>query len=128
MVRLGVQGEQGPPGTSENATYTAAAPVSGHRALMFDGTGNVLHADPSAPYALAGISSGAAAAGADVSAVASGAMSEVSWTWTPGLPVFVGAAGVLTQAIPTSGILQQLATAIAPTRIFVSPFEQTLLA
>lgn len=101
----------------------AGAAISGHRALMVLPAGGVAHADPSlAGFEFVGISTGAAAAGAQVQVVESGVITEPSWAWTPALPIYVAPSGNLTQTPPSSGTLQQVAVALSATAILVQPF------
>lgn len=52
--------------------------------------------------------------------MAEGPLVEPSWGWTPGLPVFCGPDGVLTQIVPTSGLwLRQVGAAVSATEITV---------
>ena len=98
----------------------AGADVSGHRALMWDGTGGVVHADPMLPsYEFGGISTQAATAGAPVLVAESGLVVEPSWSWTPGAPVYAGAQGQLTQTPPSSGVLHQVAVAASATSVLM---------
>lgn len=100
----------------------AGATVNGHRALMPDTTGRLVHAQPAeATYAFAGISTGSATVGAEVRAVVAGPITEPSWSWTPLAPLYVGASGTLTATPPTTGAAQQVAVAISATSILVQP-------
>ena len=84
--------------------------------------GGVVHADPlSDTYVFAGISTQAAAAGTLVDAREAGEMFELSWSWTPGLPLFAGPNGSLTHTAPTVGTAQQIAVASAPSSISIEP-------
>ena len=67
-----------------------------------------------------GITTGAAAAGDAINVQASGEMTEVSWNWTPGLPVFLGTNGLLTQTPPVSGFQLVLGVAISPTKLAIN--------
>ena len=62
-------------------------------------------------------------AGTYGAAIASGVMQDVSWNWTPGLPIFLGINGVLTQNIPVTGFIKQMAIALTPTQIDVDILE-----
>ena len=94
----------GPPGIpGGRVTATAGQTLSGHRAVAFSDAGEVVYADNATPghaWASVGITAAAALSGADVEVVTAGELVEPSWSWTPGLPVFVGAGGVLTQDAP----------------------------
>lgn len=112
----------GPP-LPQGTTMTASANVGGHRALMFDGQGGVLHADPSDPlYAFAGISAEATSAGNALSVIETGRIVDGAWNWTPAAELFVAAGGNLTETPPSSGVLQQVAVAINATSILVQPY------
>lgn len=116
--------------TGAGIVFVAEAAISGHRALMFGAAGGVLQADPTLlSYVFAGLSLGAAAAGTGVAVAEDGAVvTEPSWSWPPEAPLFVAAGGHLTTTPPTSGILHQVAWAIAPTRVIVQPGTPVLRA
>ena len=132
VVPAGSQAQAAPrpaaQGTSPLATpagtvMTADANVGGHRSLMFDGGGGVVHADPDAPsYNFAGISNEAATAGNSLFVVETGRVTEPGWSWQAGLPVYVVADGQLTQAAPQTGVMHQVAVAIDATSILVQPY------
>lgn len=69
----------------------------------------------------------AAAAGAEVTFVSEGILTDPSFTFTPG-PIYLGAGGSLTQVKPTSGLLVQVATAYTPTEILVGTSLSVILA
>ena len=103
--------------------------VPGHRVLMTDGLGGVVPANPGAAgYQFAGISGGAAAVGTPVQVIETGPMTEPTWTWSPGLPLFVAARGTLTQTAPVTGVLQQVAVAVTATTILIQAYPPILLA
>lgn len=56
-----------------------------------------------------------------------GAMTNVSWTWTAGLPVFLGASGTLTQTVPSSGFHLQLGVAKSAVTLFLDVQEAVML-
>lgn len=118
---IGPRGAQGPSGAQ--VTVTAQEALGGHRAITADG----FHATPSLLDKLAGISTGAASIGETAVLQRSGLMVEPTWTWTPDAPVFVGAAGVLTQT-PPSGVARRVAWAISATEINVDLFPIIQLA
>jgi len=68
------------------------------------------------------VSTAAVALGATGTFTTGGIVVEPSWAWTPGLPVFLGAAGVLTQAVPVApAFLMELAVAVDATSVFLDP-------
>lgn len=109
--------------------FTAGAAISGHRALMSDGAGDVIHADPTAVgYAFVGISLQAAAAGTPVQVGTAGALIvEPSWSWAPGAALFVGVAGALTATPSAVGVVQQIGVALSATSALVQPFPPIIL-
>lgn len=101
----GQQGPPGPPGTGIALVYTAATAISGHTVITLDAEGNALPADPTNlahANTITGISIGAATAGGQVTAITSGSLAHSGWAFTPGLPVFVGLGGVVTQSPPAA--------------------------
>jgi hypothetical protein len=91
------------PGVAEGFGI-AGATVHGHRAVR-TGPSGVVEADPTSAldrWSVVGVSVGSALTGEQVQVVRTGPMTEAGWSWTPGLPVFVGASGALTQTVPTA--------------------------
>lgn len=115
----GAAGPQGPSGAQ--ATITAAENLGGHRAVTARG----FHCTPATADELLGITLGAANIGTQASYVSQGVMEEGSWNWTPGAPIFLGAAGVLTQNPLTTGLVRRIAWAVTPTKINVD-FSPTI--
>src|SRR5574337_1239299 len=94
----GPPGAQGPAGAPGGALVsgTAAAALSGHMAVAYDGAGALIYASAdNAGHAvtLAGVTTGAAASGAAVTVQRNDVIEHAGWAWTPGAPVFVGLAG-----------------------------------
>jgi hypothetical protein len=73
---------------------------------------------------LIGMTLSAAVAGDTVSVQRYGVIEEPSWSWTPGLPVYLGHAGVPTQSLPGDAVISQVVgIPTTPTRLFVAPRE-----
>ena len=125
--RDGQKGEQGIPGASgaggsSLATYTAAAVVSGDKAVMFAGPGKIVPADPTAAgYVYAGIALGAAQPGSPVEVQSQGDVQASFWTWSANLPVFTAPGGNLTQTPPTSGRSHLIGWALDAQTIHLDP-------
>jgi hypothetical protein len=110
-------------------TMTAGIDLSGHRVVIPDGSGNAIYPDITVladGLALVGITTGAIANGDAGAVQIMGSMTEVSWTWTPGLPIYSDDGGVLTQTLPSGSWVRQIAVAITATKIAITP--QTLLS
>ena len=116
----------GPPGPAGPVggviTRTAGEAIGGHRAVTIGADGKAYLASPVEPQAMAvfGVTTGAAAVGAPVTIQCAGALSEASWNWTSG-PVWLGAAGALTQIVPTVGAAVHVGTAGGPTTLTIAP-------
>lgn len=128
----GGSGESGAlPTAVSQATATpmiAGADIGGHRPLMFDTFGHVVHAEPMLPgYEFAGMSAQAASDGALVLVVEDGRQVELGWAWRPSARLFVAPGGLLTDVRPTAGVLQQVAVAVSSTTILVRPFPPVVL-
>ena len=66
-----------------------------------------------------GITTGSALQGADACIQVAGPLVEPSWNWTPDEPIYLGNDGVMTQTVPTTGAVIQIAVADTPTRIMI---------
>ena len=99
----------------------AAAAVFGRRTLMVGPNGGVVHSDPtSLNYSFAGFANQSVASGAALTADFAGIVDNTGdWTWTPGAALYVGALGILTHTVPTTGVLHRLAVALSPTSILI---------
>lgn len=127
----GERGLPGAPGTGATAVpRTALDVLSGHRAVraVDDGTVAVCDAGTLSHAAtFLGVSRDAASAGAPVSVQTEGELIEPSWSWTPGLPVFVGASGALTQTSPAAGFALVVGFAQSPTSLWIQPRPPVVL-
>lgn len=117
-------GPQGPPGASSgNRQADAGAPVSGHRVLVQLDDGTVIHADAATPdhvQRVVGVSTNAAIVGDPVAIVGDGPVSDNSLSFTPGLPVFLGLNGAMTQTPPADpAAIIQVGAALAADTINV---------
>ncbi len=125
VAQQGPPGPPGPPGAQgESLVGVAGAAISGHRLVTVDGAGGLIHA--TGPDAI-GLTLNAAAIGGEVTVQQGGFVTEPSWTWTPGEPIFQTGAGQLTQTIPTAGMIRQVAIALSPTKIALDLQPPTIL-
>jgi len=128
-VVRGPRGQAGAPGGG-SVIRRAGGNLSGHRCVKAVSGGAVNYPAIAAPgdaVLLEGITTGAAAAGDDITVQIAGEMTEASWSWSLG-PVFCGDAGVLTQAPPSSGWVRQIAVAVGPDTLLINLFPPILLA
>jgi hypothetical protein len=128
-ITAGLQGPAGPPGADGDGAITllASGALGGHRLVAADGAGGVTYAscdDPTDLPAVLGMTLHAATDGAAIAIRRVGEVEESSWTWTPGLPVYLGLAGVPTQTLPPAalfGLIVGIPT--TPTTLFLAPRE-----
>lgn len=129
----GLPGEAGPPG-DKLVTYPAAHAISGHRLVIVDVAGAVTYADAATLehlHRVVGMTTGAASAGAQVTVQRYGECTEPSWSWTPDVPVYLGAAGALTQTPPARPAAQfslVVGVAMSSTTLFMALREPLVLA
>lgn len=69
----------------------------------------------------AGVTKTSVVLGSTVKVTQSGLMTDAGWTWTPNVPIFVGANGVLTQTAPALPI-RRIGYAVSATQINLDPF------
>lgn len=124
VVTVGTQGPAGPSGGGGDLQVTAAVALSGHVAVVLNAVGAALPADPFNALhgaAVVGITRGAVALGGSVALASQGTFEHLGWTFTPNLPVYLGALGALVQAAPVgASFLKVLGVAQSATRITVS--------
>ncbi|KTT33846.1 hypothetical protein SB18R_03225 [Pseudomonas oryzihabitans] len=127
----GFPGPVGPPGPAGGAAFQRLAGESlsalrycyevGGQVFPLDNQ-DATHIDLAAGLALS-----ASAIGDLVNLQMSGPVDDSHWAWTPG-PLWLGAAGALTQQPPTQGFLLQVGSALSPTRILLNPGQPIELA
>lgn len=123
----GRAGPPGPAGSTDPLVVTRIADtvLSGHRAVRpvpGGRAGYISAADPAQSLSFLGITTGAALQDANISIITLGTMIEPSWTWTPGLPIYFGVDGVLTQTNDNAwAFIQIIAVAVTATEIFLNP-------
>jgi hypothetical protein len=121
----GVQGQRGPAGDGL-FDFVATSAIGGHRLLATNSAGQVVYADNTEPthaHTLLGLSTNAAEAGAAIAVLQTGPITEPSWTWAAGQPIFLGASGLLTQtppAPPQAAFSMVVGFALSPTEIFLT--------
>lgn len=122
----GPQGVQGVPGpTGGTLSRIADGALSGHRVVRATSATLAGYCDAgtlSHMFTCLGVTNGAAADGAAVVVTNLGELTEPSWSWTSGLPIFCGAQGVLTQTYdPAWAWSLVVAVAETSTKIFIQP-------
>lgn len=96
----------------------AAVDLGGHRVVTVDG----LYADASDITTMnkgAGLTVVAVSAGQTTAAYNTGVITEPSWNWSVGQPVYLGLNGLLTQTPPTTGYLLRIGQPKSATSLIV---------
>lgn len=135
LLQEATQGPPGPPGLPGQAgvsyvTLLASGPIGGHRAVraMFARHAQYAdHNDVDGASSILGITLHAAEAEAPINVAASGEIFEPSWAWVVDAPIFVGVAGVLTQAPPSTGFQLVVGVATSPTSMLVGIKQPIIL-
>ena len=113
-------GAPGATGYSADITKrTSAVILSGHRLVSLDGNGSLVYADKDFSASVFGMTLNSSIALEITNVQTRGEVTEPSWNWIIGQPVFLGSAGMLSQVIPTSGCVLQVATATAVNKVFI---------
>lgn len=108
----------------------AATPLSALRVVTTSAEGLMVYAssdDLSQVNKTLGITQQAYSAGDPVTAPLGQIMTDSGWNWDSGQPIFLGLNGILTQAVPTSGYLRQVASPISSTSLYFEPQEAIIL-
>jgi cytochrome c biogenesis protein CcdA len=126
VARQGPPGGPGPAGAPGGAllTGTAGAALSGHMVVAYDDTGELVYASAATAehaFTVAGVTTGAAAAGAQATVQRNDVMQHNGWAWTPGAPVFLGLGGALVQTPAVGGVfLKPIGLALTAQRLMLN--------
>jgi len=110
-------------GAYTRVTRTAGEALGGHRVVRQYLDGAVYYASntsDSHKHAVLGITVGAVESGNTATVQTYGELLEPSWTWTPGLPIFLTTNGQLSQTAPSSGFVLIIGTAQTATQVFIN--------
>lgn len=105
----GLPGLPGPAGGA--AVLRTAAALSGHRVVTVDDDGELIYAEcTDIGHLNRPVWFTTAAWGAGVAAAVTvvGTVTEPTWTWTPGLPVFLGSNGMPVQSPPPDAVFVRI--------------------
>jgi len=107
------------------ARVVASAALSGHRVVIPEVDGTARYASAANLFDMPGplhLMVGALAGGASGDALVLGALSEPTWAWAGGQPIYLGLNGQLTQVPAASAaFVVVVAVAVAPTVLFYNP-------
>lgn len=126
----GIQGPPGPSGSGSSSVIEIAnSDLSGGRVVQIVGNSLVDYADKDSASVsnVLGITLNAAIQGDKVNVQTVGEITEPTWNWTLGSPIFLGNNGQLMQTVPTRGYSLQVAIPVSPTKINVAIMPAILL-
>lgn len=122
-ARVGPKGEKGDPGdagsappASTESEYVAGELLNGSRVVYVSSTGTIRMAsnlNSLSSVSCVGIVKSSYIQGATATVTTFGEITEPSWSWTQGLPVFLGTGGLMTQTPPVPPALFSLQIGIA---------------
>lgn len=124
VAEQGPPGPQGVPGPTGGSAlqYIAAEALGGHRVVVLNDFERAIYAtnlDSMHAVKVLGITLGAADFGDLVTVQTGGEITEPSWSWTLGQPIYLGDNGQLTQAYPAAGFALIVAFPISATKIML---------
>jgi hypothetical protein len=125
------RGLRGEPGATAGQLleYPVGHIVSGHRVVVLNSEQKVIYADRTiSEHAniVLGITTKAATDG-DVTVQVSGELTESSWNWTLGTPIWLNTSGLMTQTPPIAGFSLIIGFPISSTKMFISIREPLFL-
>lgn len=132
MPEMGPQGIPGLPGESvesgSSISCSTDLALSGHRFVVLDDD-KAVYADCTTlnhAHRVVGMTIGASNAGS-VSVQVNGEHEEPTWSWTLGIPVFLGVTGLMTQVAPTSGFILVIGFPVSSTKLFIKILQPIIL-
>lgn len=123
LINSAQQGPAGPPGPDGTGAVvvTAGEALGGGRVVMHENDEAFYSSSDvqSSMDKVIGVTIGAVIIGAESNVRASGELIDSSWSWASG-PIYNGLNGIMTQTVPSTGFVLQIATALSPTKILIN--------
>lgn len=125
----GGKGDKGDPGGVAPYAAQSAGTISDGMAVIMTVSGLLPASCDQSSQAgsVVGLAIGSSVSGQQQTFSDSGLHVNISWNWTPGLTVFVGLLGQLSQSAPTSGYRQEVGVALSATSIKASLSEAEVI-
>lgn len=103
--------------TSQTSTqsYLAGAALSALRLVRLNSSNQLVYADSSTDATVLGLTFQAVSSGVAPITILSGLVTDSSWNWARGAPLFLGSNGQISASIPSSGFIVPIGNAEAPT-------------
>lgn len=98
-------------------SYLAGATLSALRLVKLNASNQLVYADNSTDATVLGLTFQAVSSGVAPIVVLSGLVTDSSWNWARGAPLFLGSNGQISASIPLSGFIVPIGNAEAPTII-----------
>lgn len=127
-------GTQGPPGPGTVEVAIAAVTLSGHRVVTPQADGEVRYADASLlgdAHRALWFTENSLSIGDTGEFKTQGLITEPSWSWTDGLPIYLGLTGLITQtlpSLPTSLFVLEIGTAVGSDSMYYLPKSPIVLS
>lgn len=123
QAQVATLGPQGPAGNGAvvTASSVAAEAINTGAVVASTATGyaNADANNPALASVVVGIATTSGLAGAQITAQTEGPYDNPNMNLTPGLPVYLGLNGAMTQAVNVGTILRQIGVALLPTRVLI---------
>ena len=122
IISGSVKGDKGDPG-GVAITKVAGESIGGQRVVILNNEGKVVYASSfieTHSNKILGITTHAATIDSEVAVQITDVMEELTWTWLPDLPIFLGNNGMLTQTVGETGLfILQIGVALSQTKIYI---------
>jgi hypothetical protein len=109
--------------TSIINSYTAGESISAYNILVQESDGKVDVADSSDTnhiQKVVGLATTSAVLDDSIDVQSTGKMTNAGWSWTPGAKLYFTSSGTLTETVPSTGFIQQVAVAETATTITIN--------
>jgi hypothetical protein len=104
-------------GQATTQSYLAAVSLGALRLVRLNVSDQLIYADNSMDATVTGLTSQAVSIGIAPIIILSGLVTDSSWNWARGAPLYLGSNGNITAIAPTSGFIVPIGNAEAPTII-----------
>ena len=110
-------------GSVNTQSYLAGASLSALRLVKLNTSNQLVYADSSTDATVLGLTFQAVSSGVAPITILSGLVTDSSWNWARGAPLFLGSNGQISASIPLSGFIVPIGNAEAPTIVNINIFQ-----
>jgi hypothetical protein len=104
-------------------SYLAGASLSALRLVKLNTSNQLVYADSSTDATVLGLTFQAVSSGVAPITVLNGLVTDSSWNWARGAPLYLGSNGQISASIPSSGFIVPIGNAEAPTIVNINIFQ-----